>query len=56
MKEQIINSNWNPSQGDYVKKSIIEQRRAEKKSRKRITLAAGISAGILLLIVIFIYY
>lgn len=54
MKDNAGYSNWNPSKGDYVKTTLIEQRNLKKKNRRMISLMSIAFIGILLLIAVFI--
>ncbi|MGE5429484.1 MAG: hypothetical protein ACM3QX_00310, partial [Syntrophomonadaceae bacterium] len=51
MKDNAGYSNWNPSKGDYVKTTLIEQRNLKKKNRRMAALISGIFAGIILLVI-----
>ncbi|HEX2962257.1 MAG TPA: hypothetical protein VHO43_10735 [Ignavibacteriales bacterium] len=54
MKDYANYTNWNPSKGDYIKSTLIEQRNLKKKSRRKLTLLSGTFIGILLLIVLIV--
>lgn len=51
MKDYASYSDWDPSKGDYVKSTLIEQRKQKKKTHKIIALLTGILTGIVLLII-----
>lgn len=54
MKNYENYSDWNPSKGDYVKSTLIEQRKLKKKNQRMISLLSGTAIGILLLIILII--
>ncbi|PID61591.1 MAG: hypothetical protein CR986_02750 [Ignavibacteriae bacterium] len=58
IKKPLENSNWHPSDGDYVSKSILKEEITFRKKQKRKKFIISVLAitHILLLLLITLYY